>query len=65
MDGQSPLKFDIEMYETIQGDHYYRFELRGWVVKDDLIKGDATMTFDDNPHLTNDGTFVLKKSRLR
>ncbi len=57
-DVHSPLEFDVEMYEFVQ-DHYYHFTLTGNVVNDNLIQGDAVQAFDDSPHFTNKGRFIL------
>ncbi|MEK7790693.1 MAG: hypothetical protein AAB309_03605 [Deltaproteobacteria bacterium] len=61
-DVHSPLEFDVEMYEFVQ-DHYYHFTLTGNVVNDNLIQGDAVQTFDDSPHFTNDGEFILVRDQ--
>lgn len=61
-DVHSPLEFDVEMYEFVQ-DHYYHFTLTGNVVNDSLIQGNAVQSFDDNPHLTNEGEFILVRDK--
>lgn len=57
-DVHSPLEFDVEMYEFVQ-DHYYHFTLTGNVVNDNLIQGHAVQSFDDSPHFTHEGEFIL------
>lgn len=59
-DIHSPPWFDVEMYEFVQ-DHYYHFTLMGKVINDNLIQGHAVQAFDDSPHLTNEGRFILVK----